>query len=99
LTKAQAPFSWRLASAHLNALLRALTRRGFTAYVRHHCVSDHVTVLDVIVPGLERFVPSTDDHVVLPGVKSTSSFGSYASGWMPSSCVEYSPDRLMCSVR
>lgn len=33
------------------------------------------------------------------GVKSTSSFGSYASGWMPSSCVLYSPNRLMCSVR
>ncbi|MFJ4368892.1 hypothetical protein ACIP4S_32820 [Streptomyces chartreusis] len=32
-------------------------------------------------------------------MKSTSSFGSYASGWMPSSWVEYSPNRLMCSVR
>lgn len=33
------------------------------------------------------------------GAKSTSSFGSYASGWMPTSWVLYPPNRLMCSVR
>ncbi|MEH0407049.1 hypothetical protein ACFY7V_18735 [[Kitasatospora] papulosa] len=32
------------------------------------------------------------------GVKSTSGFGSDASGWIPSSCVECSPNRLMSPV-
>lgn len=31
--------------------------------------------------------------------KVPSSSGSYTLGWIPSSWVEYSPNRLMCSVR
>ncbi|MFG2915661.1 YcaO-like family protein [Kitasatospora sp. NPDC048298] len=53
--------------AHLEALLRTLSHRGFTAYARHRHVSEHLAVVNVIVPGLERFVLVTDDQIVLPG--------------------------------
>ncbi|MFG2911461.1 YcaO-like family protein [Kitasatospora sp. NPDC048298] len=53
--------------AHLAVLLRTLSRRGFTAYARRHHVGAHLAVVNVVVPGLERFVLVTDGQLVLPG--------------------------------
>ncbi|MFG2848317.1 YcaO-like family protein [Kitasatospora sp. NPDC048296] len=68
---ATVPFTDRPApatpKAHLNVLLQTLSRRGFTAYTRHRYVSEHLAVVNVVVPGLERFVLVTDDQIVLPG--------------------------------
>lgn len=43
--------------------------------------------------------PSVPGSSPRSGLKSASRCGSYASGWMPRSWVEYSPKRRMCSVR
>lgn len=54
----------------------------------------------LIAPGQAAWPnPSAAGFSPRSWVKSASSFESYASGVMPSSWVEYSPNRLMCAVR
>ncbi|WP_382466514.1 YcaO-like family protein [Streptomyces noursei] len=52
---------------HLAALREALGTSGFTprAYERH--VSDNLAVVNIIIPGLERFFLITEGDVVVPG--------------------------------
>ncbi|MFF3487322.1 YcaO-like family protein [Streptomyces sp. NPDC002701] len=57
---------------HLHNLLHKLARRGYTAYARAHHLSDHLSVCNVIVPGLERFVLVADDMPVLPGTRGNA---------------------------
>ncbi len=57
---------------HLNGLLQRLHRHGLTAYVRQRYTNDHLAVLHVLVPGLERFIVVTDGIVVFPGTRGRS---------------------------
>ena len=52
---------------HLDALLRRLDRAGYRAYSWPRHVTGHLAVLNVCVPGLERFMLVTDGNPVLPG--------------------------------
>ncbi|GHJ41916.1 YcaO-like family protein [Streptomyces sp. TS71-3] len=52
---------------HLEALLALLRRHGHRAWVWDRYVSDHLAVVNVLVPGMERFMVVTDGQVVLPG--------------------------------
>ncbi|RKT54911.1 YcaO-like family protein [Saccharothrix australiensis] len=52
---------------HLDALLDRLDRAGHRAWAWPRHVTDHLAVLNVCVPGLERFVLVTDGALVLPG--------------------------------
>jgi ribosomal protein S12 methylthiotransferase accessory factor len=52
---------------HLDALLRRLDRAGYRAFSWPRHVTGHVAVLNVCVPGLERFMLVTDGVPVLPG--------------------------------
>ncbi|MFI9011204.1 YcaO-like family protein [Actinosynnema sp. NPDC053489] len=53
--------------AHLDALLSRLDRAGYRAFGWHRHVTAHLAVLNVCVPGLERFMLVTDGVPVLPG--------------------------------
>ncbi|WP_447008205.1 YcaO-like family protein [Saccharothrix isguenensis] len=52
---------------HLDTLLHRLHRAGHRAWTWQQHVTDHLAVLNVCVPGLERFVLVTDGALVLPG--------------------------------
>ena len=52
---------------HLDTLLRHLDRAGYRAYGWPRHVTPHLAVLNVCVPGLERFMLVTDGVPVLPG--------------------------------
>ncbi len=52
---------------HLDRLLGLLRERGFAAYQRDHHVTPDAAVVNVLVPGLERFMLVTDGQVVVPG--------------------------------
>ncbi|MFI6026596.1 YcaO-like family protein [Amycolatopsis magusensis] len=55
---------------HLATLTTRLHHAGYTAWAwqRHH--TGHLAVLNVCVPGLERFVLVTDGQLVLPGPRA-----------------------------
>ncbi|WP_406110297.1 YcaO-like family protein [Kitasatospora purpeofusca] len=52
---------------HLDRLLGLLAERGFAVYRRDHHVTPQMAVVNVLVPGLERFMLVTDGQVVVPG--------------------------------
>jgi ribosomal protein S12 methylthiotransferase accessory factor len=52
---------------HLTQLVTGLHHNGFTPYLRQHYVTEHVAVIHVAVPGLERFMLTTTDQLVIPG--------------------------------
>jgi ribosomal protein S12 methylthiotransferase accessory factor len=52
---------------HLDSLLQRLHDHELTAYTCRQHTSDHLAVLHVLTPGLERFLTVTDGVVVLPG--------------------------------
>jgi ribosomal protein S12 methylthiotransferase accessory factor len=52
---------------HLSRLIDILTTRGFTPLQRNHYVTGNLAVVNVFVPGLERFVLVTDGQLVVPG--------------------------------
>ncbi|TQM80956.1 ribosomal protein S12 methylthiotransferase accessory factor [Saccharothrix saharensis] len=52
---------------HLDVLLRCLDLAGYRAYGWPRHVTGHLAVLNVCVPGLERFMLVTDGVPVLPG--------------------------------
>ncbi|MDR7277145.1 YcaO-like family protein [Catenuloplanes atrovinosus] len=55
------------AAGHFGALVDALSRRGLTPLRRDHYVTGNLAVVNVFVPGLERFMLVTDGQVVVPG--------------------------------
>jgi len=55
------------AVGHFDALIDALVRRGFTPLQRDHYVTGNLAVVNIFVPGLERFMLVTDGQVVVPG--------------------------------
>lgn len=52
---------------HFRRLIDILTARGFTPLQRNHYVTTNLAVVNMFVPGLERFVLVTDGQVVVPG--------------------------------
>ncbi|WP_380283231.1 YcaO-like family protein [Kitasatospora purpeofusca] len=52
---------------HLDQLLALLADHGFAVYRRDHHVTPDLAVVNVLVPGLERFMLVTDGQVVVPG--------------------------------
>jgi ribosomal protein S12 methylthiotransferase accessory factor len=54
-------------AGHLDALVGILREHGFTPYARQRYATEHLVVLHVFVPGLERFMVITDGQLVLPG--------------------------------
>ncbi|WFE24813.1 YcaO-like family protein [Solwaraspora sp. WMMD791] len=57
------------AAGHLDALVDILSRRGFTPLQRDHYVTGNLAVVNIFVPGLERFMLVTDGQVVVPGAR------------------------------
>ncbi|MFY1697967.1 YcaO-like family protein [Solwaraspora sp. WMMA2101] len=57
------------AAGHFDALVDALSRRGFTPLQRDHYVTGNLAVVNIFVPGLERFMLVTDGQVVVPGAR------------------------------
>jgi ribosomal protein S12 methylthiotransferase accessory factor len=55
--------------AHLERLLAILVAHGMTALARTQYVSENLAVVNVFVPGLERFVIVTDGRLVVPGAR------------------------------
>ena len=60
---------------HLEALLAILRRHGFGAWAWDRCAGDDLTVVNVCIPGMERFVAVTDGQVVLPGPRGLAARG------------------------
>lgn len=54
-------------TGHLDRLVEVLTAHSFAPYLREHHVTDNIAVVNVIVPGLERFMLITDGSLVVPG--------------------------------
>lgn len=54
-------------AGHYDELVEALTRRGLTPLRRDHYVTGNLAVVNIFVPGLERFMLVTDGQVVVPG--------------------------------
>ncbi|MET0492625.1 MAG: YcaO-like family protein [Actinoplanes sp.] len=52
---------------HFSRLIDILTTHGFTPLQRNHYVTGNLAVVNVFVPGLERFVLVTDGQLVVPG--------------------------------
>lgn len=59
-------------AGHLDALVAILREHGFTPYARQRYVTEHLAVLHVFVPGLERFMVITDGQLVLPGARGSA---------------------------
>ncbi|EWM18075.1 YcaO-like family protein [Kutzneria sp. 744] len=59
-------------SGHLKALLAALREAGLPAYVRQQWMSENLAVVNVFVPGLERFMLVTDGQLVVPGPRGVA---------------------------
>lgn len=55
--------------AHLERLLAILTAHGMTALARTQYFSENLAVVNVFVPGLERFMIVTDGQLVVPGAR------------------------------
>jgi ribosomal protein S12 methylthiotransferase accessory factor len=70
-TAQQIPFTDTAAPStpegHREALLDRLTALGLSVWVWKRYESDHAAVLNVHIPGLERFFVVTDGQLVLPG--------------------------------
>lgn len=60
---------------HLDRLLAILRKRGFEVYQRDHYVTPDLAVVNVTVPGLERFMLVTDGQVVVPGRRGMAARG------------------------
>ncbi|MEW1698974.1 YcaO-like family protein [Streptomyces sp. NPDC093249] len=60
---------------HLDRLLALLRGRGLSVYRRDHHVTPDLAVVNVLVPGLERFMLVTDGQVVVPGERGTAVLG------------------------
>ncbi|MFD8982791.1 YcaO-like family protein, partial [Streptomyces sp. NPDC059564] len=60
---------------HLDRLLSLLREHGFEAYQRDHHVTADLAVVNVLVPGLERFMLVTDGQVVVPGGRGMAARG------------------------
>lgn len=54
-------------AGHRDRLVEILTTHGFRPCLREHHVTDDIAVVNVIVPGLERFMLITDGILVIPG--------------------------------
>ncbi|MER6912740.1 YcaO-like family protein [Streptomyces sp. NPDC000594] len=54
-------------AGHLDRLLSVLRANGLSVFRREHYVTEHIAVVNVLVPGLERFMLVTDGHLVVPG--------------------------------
>lgn len=52
---------------HLDLLLDILLRHGFKPYSRYHYTTGNLAVVNVFVPGLERFMLITDGQLIVPG--------------------------------
>ncbi|MFC9844534.1 YcaO-like family protein [Streptomyces sp. NPDC060223] len=57
---------------HLDHLLDVLTQRGCAVYRREQYVTDDLAVVNLFVPGMERFAIVTDGNLVLPGERGTA---------------------------
>ncbi|MEW1549975.1 YcaO-like family protein [Streptomyces tsukubensis] len=57
---------------HLDRLLAVLHGHGLAVYQRDHYVTADLAVVNVSVPGLERFMLVTDGQVVVPGERGTA---------------------------
>ncbi|WP_422773791.1 YcaO-like family protein [Plantactinospora sp. WMMC1484] len=55
------------AAGHYDELIDVLFRRGLTPLQRDHYVTGNLAVVNIFVPGLERFMLVTDGQVVVPG--------------------------------
>ena len=55
---------------HLAQIIKTLSTHGFTPYLREHTVLDGFAVVNVMVPGLERFMLITDGIFVVPGQRA-----------------------------
>ncbi|NLU69586.1 YcaO-like family protein [Streptomyces sp. HNM0574] len=73
----------RTPEAHLCTLLRRLAARGFRAWAWERYVSEHLAVVHVVVPGLERFLLVLDGHVVLPGARGRAARTARAAAPVP----------------
>lgn len=69
---------------HLDALLRLLRRHGHDAWVGDRYVSDHLAVLNVFIPGTERFMVVTDGQLVLPGPRALAARTRDTASGVPS---------------
>lgn len=56
-------------AGHYDELVDALARRGLTPLRRDHYVTGNLAVVNIFVPGLERFMLVTDGQVVVPGAR------------------------------
>ncbi|MBW4718155.1 YcaO-like family protein [Saccharothrix obliqua] len=52
---------------HAERLITTLHRSGFAVHIRNHHTTANLAVVNVFVPGLERFTLVTDGALVLPG--------------------------------
>ncbi|KUL37850.1 YcaO-like family protein [Streptomyces regalis] len=66
--------------AHLKALMEALHARGLEVY-RHvtHTFDSGVSVVQILIPGLERFMLTLKGQFVLPGLRGKSFMAGLAS--------------------
>ncbi|MEW9519774.1 YcaO-like family protein [Streptomyces tubercidicus] len=60
---------------HLDRLLSVLRNHGMAVYQRDHYATADLAVVNVFVPGLERFMLVTDGQVVVPGVRGMAARG------------------------
>ncbi|MFF2026923.1 YcaO-like family protein [Streptomyces sp. NPDC058171] len=60
---------------HLDRLLTVLRNHGFAVYRRDHYVTADLAVVNVFVPGLERFMLVADGQVVVPGARGMAARG------------------------
>ncbi|MEU8782743.1 YcaO-like family protein [Streptomyces sp. NPDC048637] len=60
---------------HLDRLLAVLRSHGLAVYRRDHYVTADLAVVNVLVPGLERFMLVTDGQVVVPGGRGMAALG------------------------
>ncbi|GGX18946.1 YcaO-like family protein [Streptomyces lomondensis] len=61
---------------HLTRLLERFRACGMAAWAREHHVTGHLAVVNVLVPGAERFVLVTDGTPVLPGRRALNARGT-----------------------
>ncbi|WP_186768075.1 YcaO-like family protein [Streptomyces qinzhouensis] len=60
---------------HLDRLIAVLRNHGLAVYQRDHYVTADLAVVNVFVPGLERFMLVTDGQVVVPGERGMAVTG------------------------
>jgi ribosomal protein S12 methylthiotransferase accessory factor len=62
-------------AGHRDRIVEILTEHGHTPYLREHYVTDDIAVVNVIVPGLERFMLIGDGILVVPGERGQAAGG------------------------